>query len=376
MDTIIIVIKDSDDCLRLKEFLSSDYHIVICSELENIIDNLNDNRIVAIIMDLDDATEVNVAKYSSYKNIDNIQIPLIVGGNFTGNLLNLLNLGVSEVIVKPYNEAIIKLRINNAIRRAEDNEYRIMADFDTLTKIYNRTAFYREAKKLITQNQDINYDLACFDIDRFKIINDIYGSSVGDELLIYIANTGVKRMKKLGGLIGRLSGDLFAIVVPHQANIEDLLLQQMNEDIGNFDLGIKVVVSFGYYNIDDLSLPVNNMCDRAMMAIKKVKDKYNTSYATYDDELRDQVLEEQRIIDEMDRAFENDEFIPYYQPKFNMVTRTYIGYEALIFFSKAVIFFIWFPQMYVGRVRLEEWCYQVPLFQFLKRMVLFLKQIG
>ncbi|MCB5654433.1 hypothetical protein LIQ95_20190, partial [[Ruminococcus] gnavus] len=77
-------------------------------------DNLNDNRIVAIIMDLDDATEVNVAKYSSYKNIDNIQIPLIVGGNFTGNLLNLLNLGVSEVIVKPYNEAIIKLRINNA----------------------------------------------------------------------------------------------------------------------------------------------------------------------------------------------------------------------------------------------------------------------
>ena len=167
MDTIIIVIKDSDDCLRLKEFLSSDYHIVICSELENIIDTLNDNRIVAIIMDLDDATEVNVAKYSSYKNIDNIQIPLIVGGNFTGNLLNLLNLGVSEVIVKPYNEAIIKLRINNAIRRAEDNEYRIMADFDTLTKIYNRTAFYREAKKLITQNQDINYDLACFDIDRF-----------------------------------------------------------------------------------------------------------------------------------------------------------------------------------------------------------------
>ncbi len=127
MDTIIIVIKDSDDCLRLKEFLSSDYHIVICSELENIIDNLNDNRIVAIIMDLDNATEVNVAKYSSYKNIDNIQIPLIVGGNFTGNLLNLLNLGVSEVIVKPYNEAIIKLRINNAIRRAEDNEYRIMA---------------------------------------------------------------------------------------------------------------------------------------------------------------------------------------------------------------------------------------------------------
>ena len=253
MDTIIIVIKDSDDCLRLKEFLSSDYHIVICSELENIIDNLNDNRIVAIIMDLDDATEVNVAKYSSYKNIDNIQIPLIVGGNFTGNLLNLLNLGVSEVIVKPYNEAIIKLRINNAIRRAEDNEYRIMADFDTLTKIYNRTAFYREAKKLITQNQDINYDLACFDIDRFKIINDIYGSSVGDELLIYIANTGVKRMKKLGGLIGRLSGDLFAIVVPHQANIEDLLLQQMNEDIGNFDLGIKVVVSFGYYNIDDFA---------------------------------------------------------------------------------------------------------------------------
>ena len=36
MDTIIIVIKDSDDCLRLKEFLSSDYHIVICLSLIHI----------------------------------------------------------------------------------------------------------------------------------------------------------------------------------------------------------------------------------------------------------------------------------------------------------------------------------------------------
>lgn len=52
--------------------------------LKILLITLIDNRIVAIIMDLDDATEVNVAKYSSYKNIDNIQIPLIVGGNFTG----------------------------------------------------------------------------------------------------------------------------------------------------------------------------------------------------------------------------------------------------------------------------------------------------
>lgn len=330
MDTIIIVESDDRDCQKLKEILENDYHIITCDNIWDIDSYYKNNEIVAIIIGLDFAIKQNVTKLSSYKNKDNTQIPLVVGGEFTGNLLNLLNQGVSEVIVKPYNEAIIKLRINNVVCHAKDNEYRIMADFDALTKIYNRRAFYREAKKLITRNQDINYDLVCFDIDRFKIVNDIYGSSVGDELLIYIADTGIKRMKHYGGLIGRLSGDLFAFVIPHQENIEEKLLQEMNEDIDNFNLGIKVVVSFGYYNIDDLSLPISNMCDRAMMAIKKVKAKYNTSYAIYDDVLRNQVLEEQRIIDKMDRALVNDEFIPYYQPKFNMVTKSFIGYEALM----------------------------------------------
>lgn len=330
MDTIIIIKDQNNDYLKLKEILDDGYNIVSCDDIKQLDKKFNVDQAVAIIISLINATKKNVAKYSNYKNKNNIQIPLIVAGVFTGNLLNLLNQGVSEVIVKPYNKSIVRLRVDNAICRAKDNEYRIMADFDPLTKIYNRTAFYREAKKLITHNKDVSYDLACFDIDRFKIINDIYGSSVGDELLIYIANTGIRRMKQHHGLIGRLNGDLFAIVVAHQDNIEEILLQEMNEDINNFNLGINIVISFGYYNIDDLSLPINNMCDRAMMAIKKVKDKYNTSYATYDDELRDQVLEEQRIIDEMDHALENDEFIPYYQPKFNMVTRTYIGFEALM----------------------------------------------
>ena len=330
METIIVVERSENDRQKLKSCLEDDYQIITCTSLDKIDAYYGDNNIVAMIISLDFASKENINKLSCYKNKDNYQVPLVVGGEFTGNLLNLLNQGVSEVIVKPYNKPIIKLRLNNVIRRAEDNEYRIMADFDPLTKIYNRRAFYREAKKLIMRHQDINYDLVCFDIDRFKIINDIYGSSVGDELLIYLAHTGVKRMKKYGGLIGRLGDDLFAFVIPHRDNIEEKLLQEMNEDIDNFNLGIKVVISFGYYNIDDLTMPIGNMCDRAMMAIKKVKAKYNTSYAIYDDVLRNQVLEEQRIIDQMDQALQNDEFVPYYQPKFNMLTHRFIGYEALM----------------------------------------------
>lgn len=328
MNTIIVVENNRDDLLRLKEILEDDYHVVMYDEISQIDAKQINDQVVAIIICLDFASKENITKYSNLKN--KYKIPLIVGGDFTGNLFNLLALGVSEVILKPYNKAIVKLRISNTISVVKSNEYRIIADLDALTKIYNRQAFYREAHKLINNNKNINYDLVCFDIDRFKIINDIYGSSVGDALLVHLATTGIKRMKQHQGLIGRLSGDLFVIVVPHQDNIEEILLQEMNEDINSFNLGIRIVISFGYYNIDDLSLPISRMCDRAMMAIKKVKDTYKTSYAIYDEELRNQVLEEQLIIDEMARALQNDEFIPYYQPKFNMVTKTYIGYEALM----------------------------------------------
>lgn len=91
MDTIIIVRDQSDDYLKLKDILIDDYDIVIYDDIKQLDDEFSVDQAVAIIISLTDARKENVIKYSKYINKNNIQIPLIVGGDFTGNLLNLLN---------------------------------------------------------------------------------------------------------------------------------------------------------------------------------------------------------------------------------------------------------------------------------------------
>ena len=82
--------------------------------------------------------------------------------------------------------------------------------------------------------------------------------------------------------------------------------------------------------IDDTSLDVALMCDRALMALRTIKQRYNESYAYYDEVLRDKLILEQRIISEMAQALETGQFVVYYQPQFRYSTGKMAGAEALV----------------------------------------------
>lgn len=98
----------------------------------------------------------------------------------------------------------------------------------------------------------------------------------------------------------------------------------------SFALNHRTVLSFGLYRIDDKSLPVSVMCDRANMALWKAKGNFKTPYCEYDEDMRQQVLKEQKIINAMERAIENKEFAIYLQPKYRLEDETIVGAEALV----------------------------------------------
>ena len=102
-------------------------------------------------------------------------IPVIVttGNTEIGAEIEALNIGAIEYITKPYHP---DLAIVNAIKT------------DALTGLYSRTAFFEKAAEMISQQEPGYYVMACFDIEKFKIINDQYGNKKGDEVLKYIAH--------------------------------------------------------------------------------------------------------------------------------------------------------------------------------------------
>ena len=92
----------------------------------------------------------------------------------------------------------------------------------------------------------------------------------------------------------------------------------------------KVSVKRGIYEITYRSIPVERMCDRALLAVNSIKGHYGQLYAVYDDALRGKLLREKAITDAMESALAEEQFVVYLQPKYSLTNERIAGAEALV----------------------------------------------
>lgn len=238
---------------------------------------------------------------------------------------------VATVIEGENEEKRIIITLNNVDEEMRTQEkIRYQAKYDILTGLYNKNTFFRKTQKLITDNQGDEYTLIRLDIERFKVINDLFGMSEGNRLLQYVAEL-VQRVCKEGCTFGRLEADNFVICMPFHDK-KDILdtVEAIGEGARNYDLNFEVTINIGIYSITDKTTSVDLMCDRAKMALNTIKGNYMKSYAVYDEILRETMLREQVIVNEMDAALEKGQFSIYMQPKYDLNTEQLIGAESLV----------------------------------------------
>ena len=204
------------------------------------------------------------------------------------------------------------------------------AERDELTGLLNREAFFARAGELIASKHPGYYVMAAFDIDSFKVINDQYGSEKGDEVLRQVATAFTEGFAPAGGIASRITADNFAVLYP-ASFIQSPRLEQIRVDASELDGSIPPLsFSIGRYIVDDLSLPVSGMYDRATLAQNSVKGRYDVHIAQYDEAMRKELLNRQRMIEEMKDALEDGQFEPWFQPQYNHSTGARIGAEALV----------------------------------------------
>ena len=209
------------------------------------------------------------------------------------------------------------------------NELFYRSEYDVLTGINNREAFYRLTAELLRAHHDTPYVMIVMDIDRFKVVNELFGKEIGDRILISIAD-GLKHLLGGVGTFARMESDHFAACFPQR-------LLDMERILRLFDIGLKrqkldyhIQLSFGIYQIRNINVPINHMCDRASMALKTVKGNAVQRYAFYDDQLRQRMLDENAVLDEMNEALAQGQFVPYLQPIFTVDTRQPVSVEILV----------------------------------------------
>lgn len=337
--TVLVVDDSTTNRSILCDILHSDYTVI---QAENGIQALTklkkqDKKVDAIILD------IIMPEMDGYEFMDKIkqdktlsQIPVIIltEKSDRGTEKKVLESGAWDFVPKPYDADIIKLRLKNVIARSQVSllkELNNVMNYDPLTEIYSKNKFFSASKALLKDNPDKQFAFLRLDIDRFKLINSFFGTAYGDRLLKRVA----KRIRDFAKTtecctFGRIDADVFGIFTPYQGKEETVKqIEQAVEDMKKLSASYNIMIVYGVYVVTDRSLPISFMCDRAALAAKTVKGHYMKSYAFYDDKMRLSLENEQNIINEMSDALENHEFVPYYQPKYDVKTNKPVGTEAL-----------------------------------------------
>ena len=218
--------------------------------------------------------------------------------------------------------------MNNMMEQAVQIQNHTPDEIDKLTGIPNRIRFYDQTQVAI---QDIykNYAIILLDIERFKNINDIHGIAEGDEVLRYIARV-LKETYGNHNNYARLHSDMFVFYISYEKKGEIIKeIEKIRKKISANPFQYDIVTKFGIYLVDDRSIPVNLMCDRAMMAERTVKGNIMKFCAFYDEHYREEMLRAGQIEQDMERALTEHQYQMYLQPKYRLSDNTLCGAEVL-----------------------------------------------
>lgn len=271
------------------------------------------------------------------------EIPVLALVDDTASGVNAYKDGATDFIRRPYNLLIAQHRARNvleqftAARRLAHSKLEYSAvgardhsEVDYLTGLYNREAFYQRSANLMRSNPDKKYFIIYFDISCFKAINDLFHIETGNLILRTAAHYFTRQIDPMMGICGRMEADHFVVCIPQdQINI-GLLLDGLDGAISELDISHNILFYAGVYPVNNVELPVDQMCDRANMALKKIKGNYMNRYAYYDGGMRELMLQDQMIVRDMEAALRENQFTIFLQPVYNVKTDHIDSAEALI----------------------------------------------
>jgi diguanylate cyclase (GGDEF)-like protein/PAS domain S-box-containing protein len=222
-------------------------------------------------------------------------------------------------------------------RKWAEEKLRYHAFYDDLTGLPNRALFLQRLQTILDRTQqqpNLQPAILFIDLDRFKVINDSLGHTVGDRLLVAIAHR-LEGCLRAGDTIARLGGDEFTILLENIGDINEVIqvadrihaelarpLTLDEQDIFT-SASIGIVLGEGYDQPEALLRDADTAMYRAKAMGKARSEVFNPTMHTH-------TLSLLQLETDLRRALERQEFCVYYQPIVSLLTGKIAGFEALV----------------------------------------------
>ena len=244
-------------------------------------------------------------------------IPVIVLTSEKEAELKALQLGAADFITKPFElHEVILARVARVIELCEGRELISAAEHDKITMLYSRNFFFEYANRLYTYYPEIHFDAVVLDIEKFHSLNDVNGRAFGDYVLRVLGEEILAILAETTGIAGRFEADQFNIYCVHREDYFAMLSRLQNR-VDSISHNVNIRLRMGVMLWQD-GLDPAAMSDHAKIACSKVRGDYQHPLMVYDAELREHELLDRRLINDLNKAVEEDQLIVYYQPKYDI----------------------------------------------------------
>ena len=211
-----------------------------------------------------------------------------------------------------------------------------LSNFDPLTQLPNRNLLSDRAKLALAAAKRSKTSLALMyvDLDRFKIVNESLGLSVGDALLKELAKRLLNELRPEDTL-SRQGGDEFIIMMPNTdaegaAHVAKKILDIISRPFSFAEQRITLTSSIGIAEFPQDGDRFEQLAQSADAALYRAKQAGRNNFQFFTQQMHEQAYEVLQIENELRLALENNEFRLFYQPQVDAVSSEIVGIEALI----------------------------------------------
>ncbi|QCJ41373.1 EAL domain-containing protein [Bacillus sp. S3] len=220
-------------------------------------------------------------------------------------------------------------------RKIAEKTIQNMAYFDSLTSLPNRNQFRNHLNEVLNRQLDSNLLAVLFlDLDRFKVINDTKGHTVGDKILQRVANR-LEMAVQDDGFVSRQGGDEFIILLEdtdkeRAAVVAQRILYEFSKplEVNSQEFFVTPSIGISLYPTDGLD--EESLIKNADIAMYQAKERGKNNFRFYSSNLNGLSVQKMEMENALRKAIEKNQLALYYQPQISLATGELVGIEALI----------------------------------------------